>query len=147
MTANEIPPNAPHGGERGASATLLVVDADILVRQAIADYLRQCGYTVLEASSGREAQIILEVEAERVEIVLADASAEGEREGFGLARWLREGHPHMDIILAGSPVMAAAHAPDPWEDGPAVGKGYHPQQVTARIKWLMAARARRRGGP
>lgn len=127
-----------------SAATILVVDADILVRHVIADYLRGCGYTVLEAASGREAQIILEVEAERVEIVLADAAAEGEREGFGFARWLKEVHPHMDIILAGSPAMAAAHATDLCEDGPAVDRPYHLQQVVERIKWLTAARARRR---
>lgn len=124
--------------------TILVVDADILVRHVIADYLRSCGYTVLEAASGREAQIILEIEAERTDFVLADANAQGEREGFGLARWLRETYPHMDVILAGSPVMAAAEAADLCEDGPAVDKPYQPQQVADRIRWLMAQRARRR---
>lgn len=124
-------------------AAILIVDADILVRHVIADYLRGCGYTVLEATNGREAQIILEVEAERVEEVLADADATGERDGFGLARWLREAYPAIDVVLAGSPAMAAAHATDLCEDGPAVDKPYQPQQVMDRIKWLMAQRARR----
>ncbi|QRG07502.1 response regulator [Xanthobacter dioxanivorans] len=124
-------------------AAILIVDADILVRHVIADYLRGCGYTVLEATNGREAQIILEVEAERVEVVLADADATGERDGFGLARWLREAYPAIDVVLAGSPAMAAAHATDLCEDGPAVDKPYQPQQVMDRIKWLMAQRARR----
>lgn len=122
---------------------ILIVDSDIVVRHVIADYLRSCGYTVLEAANGREAQIILEIEAERTSVVLADAHAEGEREGFALARWLRETYPHMDVILAGSPAMAVAEASDLCEDGPAVDKPYQPQQVADRIKWLLAERARR----
>lgn len=126
-----------------APSTVLVVDADILVRHVIADYLRSCGYRVLEAASGNEARIILEVEAERTDIVLADADVTGEMEGFALARWLRQAHPAIDIILAGTPEMAAAHATELCDDGPAVGKPYQPQQVVDRIKWLLAARARR----
>lgn len=129
--------------ETSAASVILVVDSDIIVRHVVADYLRGCGYTVLEAANGREAQIILEVEAERVEVVLADAAATGEREGFGLARWLRETYPTIDVIMAGSPAMAAAHATDLCDDSPAVDKPYHPQQVVDRLKWLMARRARR----
>lgn len=124
--------------------TILVVDADILVRHVIADYLRTCGYTVQEAASGREVQIILEIEAERTDVVLADADAQGDVEGFALARWLRENYPHIDVILAGTPMMAAARATDLCEDGPAVHKPYQPQSIADRIKWLMAQRARRR---
>lgn len=123
---------------------ILVVDGDILVRHVITEYLRSCGYEVLEAATGAEAETILEVEAERVEVVLVDAAATGEREGFGLARWLREAHPAIDVILAGSPAMAAAHATDLCEDGPGVDKPYQPQQIVNRIKWLKSRRDSRR---
>ena len=123
---------------------ILVVDGDILVRHVLTEYLRSCGYEVLEAATGAEAETILEVEAERVEVVLVDAAATGEREGFGLARWLREAHPAIDVILAGSPAMAAAHATDLCEDGPGVDKPYQPQQIVNRIKWLKSRRDSRR---
>lgn len=122
------------------TATVLIVEADILVRHVIAEYLRGCGYTVLEAASGREAQIILEVEAERVEVAMVDAAATGEREGFGLARWLRETHPGIDVIMAGSPAMAATQAAGLCDEGPGVERPYHPQQVMDRIKWLKSRR-------
>lgn len=124
------------------TTTVLVVEADILVRHVLAEYLRGCGYTVLEASNGREAQIILEVEAERIEVVMVDAAATGEREGFGLASWLRETHPGIDVILAGSPAMAATQAAGLCDDGPGVERPYHPQQVIDRIKWLKSRRER-----
>lgn len=121
---------------------VVLVEGDILVRHVIAEYLRSCGYEVLEAATGVEAANILEVEAERVEVVLADAAATGEREGFALARWLREAHPTIDVILAGSAVMAAAHATGLCEDGPGVDKPYQPQQIVDRIKWLKSRRDR-----
>lgn len=124
--------------------TILVVETDIVVRHVIADYLRGCGYRVLEAANGDEASLILDVEAETIDIVLADAAATGDREGFALARWLRETHPQMDVILAGSPAMAAAQATDLCEDGPVVDKPYQPQQLADRIRWLVARRARNR---
>lgn len=122
---------------------VLLVESDILVRHVLAEYLRSCGYDVLEAATGEEAEIILEVEAERVEVVLADAKASGAREGFALVRWLRDTHPHIDVVLAGSQAMAASHATDLCEDGPAVDKPYQPQSVLDRIKWLKAQRDRR----
>ncbi|MFG1383634.1 response regulator transcription factor [Xanthobacter versatilis] len=124
--------------------TILVVETDILVRHVIADYLRGCGYRVLEAATGEEAGLILDVEAEGIDIVLADAAATGDREGFALARWLRETYPHIDVVLAGSPAMAAAQATDLCEDGPAVDKPYQPQQLADRIRWLVARRGRNR---
>jgi DNA-binding response OmpR family regulator len=39
-----------------APATILVVERDILVRQPLAQYLRDCGYRVLEAVNAVEAR-------------------------------------------------------------------------------------------
>ena len=36
---------------RPASPSVLIVDGDIISRHAIADYLRHCGYSVVEAQS------------------------------------------------------------------------------------------------
>ena len=42
-----------------AIETVLVLDGDVLVRMPIAQYLRDCGYRVLEATSVDEAMTIL----------------------------------------------------------------------------------------
>ncbi|MFG1301049.1 response regulator [Xanthobacter sp. V3C-3] len=126
----------------GETSTLLVVDADVVVRHVIADYLRGCGYVVLEAASGAEAAALLDAGGTPIDVVLADAAATGDREGFALAQWMRAAHPDVDIILAGSPEKAAAEAAQLCDDGPAVAKPYQPQQVVDRIKWLLARRAR-----
>ena len=38
----------PQTPDQASPATLLLVEPDVLVRFAIADYLRECGYKVLE---------------------------------------------------------------------------------------------------
>jgi len=126
------------------TTTLLVVDTDVVVRHVIADYLRGCGYVVLEAASGAEAAALLDAGGTRIDLVLADAAATGEREGFALSQWMRAAHPDVDIVLAGSPEKAAAEAAELCDDGPAVAKPYQPQKVADRIKWLLARRARAR---
>jgi CheY-like chemotaxis protein len=40
--------------------TVLVVEDEILVRTAIAEYLRHCGYRVVEAASADEAMTVLQ---------------------------------------------------------------------------------------
>ena len=43
--------------------TILVVDDEVMIRLAIADYLQECGFKVLEANSADEAVAILEKSA------------------------------------------------------------------------------------
>ncbi len=121
---------------------ILVVDADVLVRHVLADYLRTCGYRVIEAASCDEAQSILEVGELAVDVVLADAQAPGRMSGFAFARWLRETRTGIDVILAGAPAQAAEEAANLCEEGPHLARPYEPQSVVDRIKRLRAARAR-----
>ena len=38
---------------------ILLVEDDILVRHPLADYLRECGFTVVEAVNGAEAKAVI----------------------------------------------------------------------------------------
>ena len=71
---------------------MLVVDDDLLVREPIADYLREVGYEVLEAGDAREA-IDLVDHADHVDLVFSDVRMPGELDGVGLARWVRAHRP------------------------------------------------------
>jgi CheY-like chemotaxis protein len=51
-------------------ATVPVVESDILVRQPIATYLRDCGYRVLEAVNGTEAREYLAGGGHAVDVAL-----------------------------------------------------------------------------
>ncbi|HMA13863.1 MAG: response regulator transcription factor [Bacteroidota bacterium] len=126
-----------------AVSCILLVEADVLVRNPLAEYLRDCGFRVLEASGAGEARRLLTEGTQTVDVVLADADAPG---AFALARWIRESFPSLKLVMAGSPATAAEEAGALCDDGPLLAKPYDPQIVLDRIRRLLAARDRERGG-
>lgn len=123
---------------------VLLLDADVLVRHLIAEYLRGCGYRVAEAASSDEAVAILVHGTVQVDTLLMDMDASGEKRGFALLRHLRQAFPDVDIIPAGSPAKATEEAADLCEQGPSLARPYDPRHVLDEIKRLAARRDRTR---
>jgi CheY-like chemotaxis protein len=73
--------------------TVLVVEDEVLVRLAIAEYLRDCGYRVIEASSADEAILVLQQPELTIDVVFTDIEMPGPMDGFGLAQWTRTNRP------------------------------------------------------
>jgi DNA-binding NtrC family response regulator len=121
--------------------TILVVEDDILVRMPIAHYLRDCGYKVIEAANADEATTVLLHQETRIDIVFSDIEMPGSIDGFGLAKWIRDHRPGLDVILAGTVSRAVDAAKNLCEEGP-VPKPYESQVVYDRIRRLLAARKR-----
>jgi CheY-like chemotaxis protein len=88
---------------------ILVVEDEVLVRTAIAEYLRHCGYDVIEAASADEAITILTEPDIKIDIVLSDIEMPGSMDGFGLAQWVRTNRPELKVVLTGT-MEKAAHA-------------------------------------
>jgi CheY-like chemotaxis protein len=63
------------------ASTVLVVEDEVLIRMATADYLRVCGYRVVEAGSGDEAVAVLKTDI-RVDVVFTDVSMPGTLNGL-----------------------------------------------------------------
>lgn len=124
-----------------SEATILIVEADILIRSPLAEYLRECGYRVVEASAVAEARQVLEDGSITIRVVMIDISG-GDRSGFELAAWVRSEMAGCDVVLTGTPAKAAEKAGDLCEQGPALGRPYDHQLVLQHIKRLMAARER-----
>ena len=122
---------------------VLVVEDEILIRVVIADYLRSCGYRVIEAASADEAIVILQHTELEVDVVFSDIEMPGSMDGFELSKWLRAKRPGVDVILAGSVARAAAAAAELCDSGP-VPKPYEPQMAADRIRQLMALRSARK---
>lgn len=116
--------------------TVLVVDGDVITRTVISDYLRHCGYRVIEANSGEEAVEALEHEGFKVDVVLSDVSLPGEMSGFLLARWVRQNKPGVDVVLSSAVERVADAATDLCEEGPALAKPYDARTVVDHIKRL-----------
>ena len=130
--------------ESGAPApvttpTVLVVEDEVLVRMAIATYLRDCGFRVIEAGSADEAIIVLRAEP-AVDIVFSDVQMQGAMDGFGLAQWVRRERPGVRTILTSGIARSTELAGDLCEEGPLLAKPYSPQEVERRIRWLLAHR-------
>ena len=121
--------------------TILVVDDDIFVRMPIAQYLRDCGYKVIEAVSAEEAMAVLTRSDTMIDLVFTDIEMPSADDGFGLAKWIRDHRPGVDVLLAGTVPRAVESAKEVCQQGP-VPKPYDPQTVHNRIRRLLATRAK-----
>jgi CheY-like chemotaxis protein len=122
--------------------TVLVVEDEVLVRSTIAEYLRSCGYRVIEAVNADEALIVIRNLEIKVDIVFSDVEMPGTMDGFALASWIRKNRPELDVILAGSVTRAADSAEKLCDDGP-LPKPYQAETVVRQIRRLLAARLSR----
>ena len=85
------------------SETVLIVEDEVLIRLVISEYLRDCGYRVIEAANADEALVVLKQEELVIDIVLSDVEMPGSMDGFGLARWIREHRTGLDVNSSGEP--------------------------------------------
>jgi DNA-binding NtrC family response regulator len=125
--------------KREVQETILVVEDDVLVRMPIAQYLRDCGYKVIEAFNADEAMQVLLHRETVVHVVFSDIEMPGAIDGFGLAKWIRERRPGLDVLLAGTLPRAVESAKELCEQAP-VPKPYEAQTVHNHIRRLLATR-------
>jgi len=123
-----------------ASETILVVDGDIISRTVIADYLRHCGFRVLEANDALEAQQAFQHQYFHIDIILSDVNLPAGITGFQLATWAREHKPHTRVLLSAADDRTARIAGDLCEEGPNLAKPYDPVIVVEHIKRLRGGR-------
>ena len=127
---------------------ILVADGEVLVRHAIADYLRHCGYRVVEAATTDEAINILKQGEALPDAVLCDAQCPGTVNAFQLRAWVQREVGQVPVMLAGSVEVAAAKAAELCEKGPQLARPYDPQSVVNRVRRVLGERAsgKRAGG-
>jgi CheY-like chemotaxis protein len=130
-------------GSTAPAATILVVEPNVLVRMVLADYLRSCGYKVVEAAGSDEARLILEKGDVKVDVALIELDLPGATDGFTLARWIRTNRPSIKIQLAGTISKATAAAADLCDEGSVLETPYDHQLLVDRIKRLLAASERK----
>jgi DNA-binding response OmpR family regulator len=121
---------------------VLVVDGEVLIRHEIAEYLRDCGYRVVEAASTDEAWLLLETSGLVPAFLLCSAVAPGNLNAFTLRQKIGAALPDVDVIMAGSLDAKAEVAADLCEQGPDLARPYDPQLVLDRIRRVTATSAR-----
>ena|SRR5690348_8061572 len=121
------------------SDCVLVIDGDVLVRHAIADYLRNCGYVVIEAASTDEATIVLERGTVTVDAAICAAEAPGALNSFEFRAWALRQRSDLQIALAGSVDAAAEKAAELCEQGPELSRPYDPQSVVDYVRRIVGS--------
>lgn len=105
---------------------------------ALADYLRECGYTVVETSDADEAITVLEADVP-VDIAFSDIAMPASLDGFGLAQWIRRERPGIKVILTSGVARSAKAAGELCEHGPMLAKPYEHADLERRIRALLAS--------
>lgn len=120
--------------------TVLFVDSDVLVRTAVAEYLRECGYEVIEALNAAEALKILRA-GTRIDALFSEVDLGGDVDGFALAQTARQEFPGIEVILASGPSLIAKKSGDLCEENrDTLAKPYHPEQLARKLKSIFAQR-------
>ena len=120
--------------------TVLVVDDEAMVRAVIAEYLRDCGFHVLEAEGAREAIRLVDGDGP-VDVVFSDVRMPGDLDGAGLARWLLSHHPEVPVLLTSGYTAAAGSSGGLPREVGLIEKPYTQAQVLRRIKALLPKRS------
>jgi DNA-binding response OmpR family regulator len=124
------------GGRDEPPGIILIVEDEVLVRMSLAEYLRECGYAVLEAANGDEAIEILQARGNEIDLVFSDVQMPGATDGFALARWIRTHIDGVRVLLTSGVAHAAEKAEGLCLDGPIVQKPYDHATLLAGIKRL-----------
>jgi PAS domain S-box-containing protein len=82
----------------GGSETILLVEDEQAVRQPACEFLRNSGYTTLEASNGKEALALLESHAGPIHLVITDVVMPV-MSGGELAQLLPQSHPETRVLF------------------------------------------------
>lgn len=121
----------PDPEERAPS--ILIVEDEVLIRFVIADYLRECGFRVLEAGDAGEAIEILGADV-AVDLVFSDIQMPGAMDGFALAQWIRANRPTLPVVLTSGDASKSAKAKELCRSEPFFAKPYDVAGVVGHIR-------------
>jgi len=136
MMVSSCTRSSPANGNDRA-AIILVVEDEILIRAAVAEYLRRSGYTVVEAADAAEAVEVFAC-GEPIDLVLCDVEMPGTMNGLGLARWIDRRHPSLPVLLTSGRRVAVSTGKKPRQLF--IAKPYRLQELAERLKVILDSR-------
>ena len=83
----------------GGTETILIVEDEPVLREMARDILEECGYRILEASSGREALDVWNQRANEIDLLLTDMVMPEGISGVELAERLLAGQPGLKVVF------------------------------------------------
>ena len=83
----------------GGKETVLIVEDEPILRSMARDILEECGYHILEASSGKDALDLWNRQVDEIDLVLTDMVMPDGVSGVDLAEQLLAGRPGLKIVF------------------------------------------------
>jgi CheY-like chemotaxis protein len=131
------PDPSPAKSNARRPTTVLVVEDEILIRSAVAEYLRKSGYAVVEAADAAEAIGIFACD-EPIDVVMCDVDMPGAMDGLGLARWIKEHDYTLPVLLTSGGRIALSASKIPADFF--IGKPYRLKVLAKHLKLMLASR-------
>jgi CheY-like chemotaxis protein len=113
---------------------VLVVEDEVLIRSAVAEYLRTPGNLVVEAANAAEAVAVFAAGVP-IDVVFSDIQTPGTMDGLSLARWVYHHYPGIHVVLTSGNSDAARATEVARLLFP---KPYRTAEVAMRIRLLLA---------
>ena len=121
------------------SASVLFVEDEVLIRAAVAEYLRRLGYMVVEAADATEAMAVFSC-GEPIDVVLCDVDLPGTMDGLSLARWINRRRSAPPVLLTSGRGVGLYAGKIP--AGSFIPKPYHLGALVKRLELMLASRDR-----
>lgn len=134
MGSGQCYAKGPAGRRNGELSPILLVEDEVFIRIASAEWLRDAGYTVIEAADAAEALDMLG-SGQPLALLATDITMPGPFDGLALAARAKSGWPELPVLLL------SAHLPaDPMDhaDG-ALSKPFGPMELVALIEKMIGA--------
>jgi signal transduction histidine kinase/HAMP domain-containing protein len=110
MAAPEQKQSASPAPVTGGTETILIVEDEDILREMARDILKDCGYHLLEASTGKEALEVWRECASKIDLVLTDMVMPEGISGVDLAERLLADRPDLKIIFTSGYTSAEINA-------------------------------------
>ena len=123
--------------EASRSPVVLVVEDELLLRTNVAEYLRDAGFIVIQASSADEARAALMAEP-GIDVAFCDIQLPGAMDGIALAQWIGEHYGDLPVLLTSGKRKFTVSAPIAC--GGYIAKPYIYGSVERRIRALISER-------
>ena len=132
----------PAGPTRGTE-TILVVEDEDGIRSLIAEVLQRNGYTVLEASQGREALALVESRQGSIDLLVTDLVMP-QMGGRELAEAIVASHPAIKVLyISGYPDKASAQGKAYPPGSALMEKPFAPEALARKVRKMLDAPPRR----
>jgi DNA-binding response OmpR family regulator len=134
MVSSRQSPSSAQGNPR--PAIVLLVEDEILIRAAVAEYLRRLHYRVIEAADAAEAIAVFS-SGEPIDLVLCDVDLPGTMDGLALARWINRGRSTLPVLLTSGRSIGpfARNVPADFF----IAKPYRLGELAERLKAILAS--------